>query len=194
MVIKRYMKASLRILRLKAPKDFEKYEFVTFPIKESVLKRDPKDIKYLCFVVIFFFQNAFKYISKMIDMFHLENPDMQIAVVTGFSNIKYLVSLSHCHRNISIFNVLCVADFRKFYLSLRSNCEDSDFQIMDENNYHDKLLKLAHKYQRRHSTKGDHYHHHHHHHQHPGSPTRADKQPQGKIEMTDEGKVVAKTS
>ena len=187
MVIKRYMKASLRLLRLKNPRDFEKYEFVTFPIQDSVLKKDPTEISHLCVVVIFLFQNAFKAISKMIDVFHSINPEMQISVVTGFSNIKYLVNLSHSHRNISIFNVLCVADFRKFYLSLRSNCEDSDFQIMDENNYQTKLLKLAYNYQKKHSLQTATI-------QNPGSPTRINRHVSSKIEMGADGKPVVKAS
>lgn len=147
------MKGSLRLLRLKEKSKFEKYEFLTYPTKESIWKtKDPKTMTHVCFVVVFLFQNAFNSISKTIDWLLSQNPQMEISVVTGFSNLKYLVSLSHEHRNIDIYNVLLIADFRKFYISLKSNCEDGDFPIMDESNYHDKLLKLARRYQKKHSA------------------------------------------
>lgn len=151
MIIKRYMKAGLRILRNKEGKNLGRYEFLTFPLQEGAMKKKAEDVDFVCFIVIFFFENAFHHISKQIDELQQKNPKLKVAVLTAFSNIKYLTSLSKAHQKMTIINVLCITDFKKFSYALKKNCEIGNVNLLLEEYYRNKLLHLAYKYRQKHT-------------------------------------------
>jgi len=153
MVIKRYMKAGLRMLRnhlksLKRNWNPDSIFFIHFDMEfEDIKLRYTLKTKEVCVIlIIFHYEKTNSVVLEKISQLKQENPDLKFYVVTAFSNIRNLTTLGQKYQDVLIVNSLCVVDFDELVRVLKKNCMASHINLFDEKFYHGKFMKLADRY------------------------------------------------
>ena len=155
MAMKRFIKASLRLLRFKVTKDLERYQFLTYPVQQSAT--DLQKEKPVGIVVVFFGEEESQELSKTLEAYWSQNANLEIAIITVFSDINTLNALQDRHRNqkLTIYNIFCLADSEKLQICLKKNCQIEAAKITEEEYYHKIVQQSAKKYQKKHSAQQD---------------------------------------
>lgn len=153
MATKRFIKAGLRLLRFKAPAELGNYEFLTYPITTS--PKELEQAKFIAVLVVFFEEKELEALSKSLDEYWSANPDRQFAVITIFSDTRYLKDLHerHANKKLTIYNIFCISDVDKLKYCLKKNCQIEAAKITEEIYYQNSILQTAKKYQKKHSCQ-----------------------------------------
>mmetsp|Transcript_8683 Transcript_8683/g.9790 ORF Transcript_8683/g.9790 Transcript_8683/m.9790 type:complete len:450 (-) Transcript_8683:216-1565(-) len=149
MAMKRFIKAGLRLLRLKVKDNLGKYEFLNYPITRS-----PESTDFVAIWVVFFGEQESEAISKKFEEIWAANPNSEISLLTIFSNTKYLSDLQTQHKDkkLNVFNIICVEDINKLKYCLQKNLQNDAVNITQEEHYWQRITQTSFKYQEKHAT------------------------------------------
>jgi hypothetical protein len=151
MVIKRYIKSGLRLLRNHLQSKKISYSqdallFMHFDMELEPIIKNIQDKKICCILVIFHNEKTNTMVTERIQKLKELNPDLKFYVITAFSNIKYLTDLGQKFNEVKIVNSLCIANFEQLISVLRQNCHQDNIDLFNEKFYHEKFTRLGYKY------------------------------------------------